>query len=218
VEEQLGRALRESADARAENRSLKSENDRLRDDVERLTRDLAEARNQVASLQSQFSSANSKLVETSSRVEAMERADRDRRDAEAKARAFSDLQSSLARLVTVKPTSNGFAAVLPDSFFVTNQKSLALKVKSKMDALGQTLAAHPDLLFIIEGHSDSRATAEDFAFGRAQSVADYIAAYGVPRANFKVESRGSTAPVSTGRSVAAKAANRRVEIIFVAPH
>jgi outer membrane protein OmpA-like peptidoglycan-associated protein len=218
VEEQLGRALRESADARAENRSLKSENDRLRDDVERLTRDLAEARNQVASLQSQFSSANTKLAETSSRVEAMERAERDRRDAEAKARAFSELQSSLARLVTVKPTSNGFAAVLPDSFFVANQKSLALKVKSKMDALGQTLAAHPDLLFIIEGHSDARATAEDFAFGRAQSVADYIAAYGVPRANFKVESRGSTSPVSTGRTVAARAANRRVEIIFVAPH
>ena len=217
VEEQLARALRESADARAENRSLRGENNRLRDDLDRATRELADARNQISSLQSQYSSTTAKLVETSSRIEAMERAEREKREAEARRRSFADLQTAVGRIVTVKPTPNGFVALLPDSFFVTNQTSLALKVKAKMDSLGQTLAAYPDVLFTIEGHSDTRAAADSFALGRAQAVADYIAAYGVARTSFKVESRGAMMPASTGRTAAARAANRRVEIVFIAP-
>jgi outer membrane protein OmpA-like peptidoglycan-associated protein len=217
AEEQLGRTMREAADARAENRSLRAENNRLQGDLEGLTRELADAKNQLAMLQSQYSSTNEKLFETSSRVEAMERAERERRNAEAARRAFADLQASIGRIVTAKPTPTGFVAVLPDNFFVTNKTTLALKVKAKMDALGQTLAAYPDVQFTIIGHSDARSGAEDFAFGRAQSVAEYIAAYGVPRASFKVESRGATEPLSTRKTLAAKAANRRVEIVFAAP-
>ena len=94
---------------------------------------------------------------------------------------------------------------------------LQLKSKAKMDALGQALAAHPDVTFIIEGHSDARADADNFAQGRAQAVAEYVAAFGVQRASMKVESRGSTVPLSTKRTLAARASNRRVEIVFVAP-
>jgi outer membrane protein OmpA-like peptidoglycan-associated protein len=217
AEEQLSRALREAADARAENRSLRNENERLRGEVSRLSQDLADSRTQIATLQAQFSSANSRLAETSSRVEAMERAEREKREAEARRREFADLQAAIARIVTVKPNGNGFVAVLPDSFFLPNQSSLALKVKAKMDALGQAIAAHPVAVFTIEGHSDARTTADSFALGRAQSVADYIAAYGVPSASFKVESRGSSAPLSSKKTLAARALNRRVEIVFVAP-
>jgi len=90
-------------------------------------------------------------------------------------------------------------------------------VKAKMDALGQTLAQHPDIIFTVEGHADERPTADAFALGRAQSVAEYIAAFGVSRTNFKVESRGATVPLAQGRTVAARATNRRVELVFVQP-
>ncbi len=216
-EEQLSRAMREAADARAEIRSLRSDNDRLQNEIDRLTRENRESRDIITRLQGQYESANTELSRTSSRVEAMERIERERREAEARRRDFADLQASLAKIVTVKPVGDAFIVVLPDSFFLPNQTSLALKVKAKMDAIGETIAAHKDVLFSIEGHSDAKPTAESFALGRAQSVADYIAAYGVSRTNFKVESRGATVPVSKGRTAAARSQNRRVEIVFAAP-
>ena len=86
-----------------------------------------------------------------------------------------------------------------------------------MDALGQAMAAHPDATFTVEGHSDPRPTAESFALGRAQAVADYIAAFLGSRTNFRVESRGATVPASSSKTQRGRAMNRRVEIVFVGP-
>ncbi|MEK6406261.1 MAG: OmpA family protein [Acidobacteriota bacterium] len=216
-QDQLDRVMREAADARAENRSLKSETDRLRNQADRLSQDLTEARGRVAELQSQYSSTNAKLNETSTRVEAMERAEREKQLAEGRRRDFAALQAGVAALITVKPSGNGFAATLSDSFFVLNQTTLHVRVKSKMDALARFIAAHADAAFSIESHSDSRPNADAFALGRAQAVADYLAALGVSRSSFRVESRGATIPVSARKTLAARAMNRRVELVFVAP-
>ncbi|HVF89019.1 MAG TPA: OmpA family protein [Blastocatellia bacterium] len=211
AEEQLARALREAADARAENRQLLAENSRLRREVEQSSTELTGARQRITSLESQFTSA-------SSRIEEIEKRDREKAEAETRRRNFSELQTALAKVGTVKPTADGFVLVLSDSYFVApNQTSLGKPVKAKMDALGSTLTAYPDIVFTIEGHSDARANAEAFALGRAQSVADYIAAYNVPRNNFRVESRGSSVPASSGKTLRARALNRRVEIVFISP-
>jgi outer membrane protein OmpA-like peptidoglycan-associated protein len=217
AQDQLDRVMREAADARAENRSLRSENDRLRSEVSRLSQDLAEARGRISDLQAQYSSASAKLNETSSRVEAMERAEREKQLAEARRREFASLQAGVAALATIRPTGTGFIATLSDWFFVPNQTTLHVRAKSKMDALGNLLAAHRDATFVIEGHSDARRDADSFAMGRAQAVADYLAALGVSRTNFKIESRGASVPVSTGKTAAARAMNRRVELIFIGP-
>lgn len=217
AQDQLDRVMREAADARAENRSLRSENDRLRNDVDRLNQDLTEARGRISDLQSQYSSTTARLSETSSKVEAMERAEREKQQAEARRRDFASLQSSVAAIVTVKPSGNGFVVTLPDSFFVPNLTTLHLRAKAKMDALGSVIAAHRDAAFSIEGHSDARANADSFALGRAQAVADYLAALGVSRTSIRVESRGSTVPISTRKTLAARAMNRRVELVFVGP-
>jgi OOP family OmpA-OmpF porin len=86
-----------------------------------------------------------------------------------------------------------------------------------MDSLASVIAAHRDATFIIEGHSDSRPNAEGFALARAQAVADYLAALGVPRSSFRVESRGATAPISAKKTIAGRATNRRVELVFISP-
>ncbi|HZM91511.1 MAG TPA: OmpA family protein [Blastocatellia bacterium] len=217
AQDQLDRVMREAADARAENRSLRSENDKLSRQVDRLNQDLTDARGRIADLQSQYSSTTARLTETSSRVEAMERAEREKQQAEARRRDFATLRSGVAALATIKPSGNGFIATLPDAFFVPNQTALQLRVKAKMDALANLIAANRDAVFTIEGHADARPNADDFALGRAQSVADYLGALGVPRSNFKVESRGATIPISTRKTVAARATNRRVELVFVGP-
>jgi outer membrane protein OmpA-like peptidoglycan-associated protein len=216
-DEQLGKAMREAAEAKVENRYLQNDNDRMREENERLTKELAQAKGQVNSLQNQISSQNAKLEDATTRFESLQKQEREKQLAEQRRKDFQALQSSLSSIVTVKSNGNGFIALLPDNFFVTNQTSLALRAKAKIDALGQALAAHPDAVFTIEGHSDIRSTAEEFAMGRAQAVADYVAALGVSRTNFKVESRGASMPVSTAKSVAAKAQNRRVQLVFVAP-
>jgi len=217
AQDQLDRVMREAADARAENRSLRSENDRLRGQVDRLNQDLTDARGRISDLQSQNSSYTTKLNETSSRVEAMERAEREKQQAEARRRDFAALQAGIAGLATVKPSANGFIATLSDTFFVPNQTALQLRAKSKMDSLANLIAAHRDAVFTIESHTDARPNADGFALGRAQAVADYLAALGVPRSSFRVESRGATVPMSTGKTLAARAMNRRVELVFLGP-
>jgi outer membrane protein OmpA-like peptidoglycan-associated protein len=215
--DQLDRALREGADARSENRQLKSENQRLRDDVDRLTQELSTARATIGDLQGQASSATARLSEIERAERDRQQAERERQQAEARRRDFETLRAAASTVVKVKPSGSGFIATLPDSFFVPNQATLALRVKAKIDELARIISGHPDAVFTIEGHSDTRANADGFALGRAQAVADYIAALGVTRTNFRVESRGASVPVSTGRTLAAKAANRRVELVFVGP-
>jgi outer membrane protein OmpA-like peptidoglycan-associated protein len=217
TEDQLNRALRDAAESRAENRTLQAEIDRLRSDNDRMSRDLADARAQLTGMQSQVSAANSKAAEEASRAAAVERAERERHEAEAKRRDFAELQGGLSRILTVKPYGSGFIAVLPDSFFVYNKTDLALRIKGKMDSLGQMLAAHPDVAFTIQGYSDTRPTADSFAMGRAQAVADYILALGVARQNVKVDSQGDSSPVSRGKTAQARALNRRVELVFMLP-
>ena len=218
AQDQLDRVMREAADERAENRVLKSDNDRLKEQVDRLSRDLSDARNRLNDLQSQYSSTNAQLNATSSRVEAMERAEREKQQAETRRSDFAALQAAIAGLANVKASSNGFTATLPDTFFVPNQTTLHIRVKSRMDALASVIAAHRDASFIIEGHSDARPNADGFALARAQAVADYIAALGVSRSSFRVESRGATAPISIKKTVAARATNRRVELVFIGPN
>src|SRR5262249_44278791 len=116
-----------------------------------------------------------------------------------------------------KPVANGFVAVVPDSMFIPNQVGLHMRAKEKMDLLGQALASHKDIVFTIEGHCDARPNADDFAMRRAQAVADYIAAFGISSGNYRVETHGASMPVSTKRTVAAKASNRRVELVFTNP-
>lgn len=217
--EQLDRVMRESADARAENRQLRNDNDRLRSEVARLNQSLNDAQATIQNLQSQNSAASARLDENTSRLAAIERAERERRESETRRRSFEELRVALSSVLTIKPTANGFVAVLPDNLFIPNQATLHLRAKAKMDALGQALAAHKDVaVFTIEGHSDARPSADDFAQGRAQAVADYVAAFNLSSTNFKVESRGASVPLSTKRTVAAKAMNRRVELIFVSPN
>lgn len=218
VEDQLSRALRDAAEAKADNRSLQTENDRLRGEVDRLDRELVAARSQITTLQSQFSSANARLTATSERVEAMERAERERIEAATRRRDFANLQSAVSSVVAAKPSGTGFIAVLPDNFFVVNRTTLALRVKAKMDALAQAIAAYPTATFVVEGHSDKRPNADNFALGRAQAVADYLIALGVPASNVKVESRGANVPASSSKTARGRAQNRRVQLVFAGPN
>lgn len=217
-EDQMARTLRDLTDAKAESRSARDENARLNAEIARLRQELTAAREEINNLRAQNSTATARLSDAASRLDSLERTEKERQATEARKRDFEALRAELAGFLNVKSSGGGFTAVLPDSFFVANQTSLALKVKAQMDKLGQILASHPDVRFVIESHCDSRAAAESFSAARAQSVADYIAAYGVSQSNFRIEARGSTVPVASNKTVRGKSANRRVELVFSGPH
>jgi outer membrane protein OmpA-like peptidoglycan-associated protein len=210
AEDQLNRALREAAEAKAEINLLRQENERLRAENDRLNHELQDARSRMADV-------NARLSETTSRLEAMERAEREKREAEARRRQLATLQSLLSQIVATKPSGDGFIAVLPDSFFVAGKTDLALRIKPKIAQLAKALAAYPGVRFTIVGHSDPRRAAEAEALGRAQAVGDYLAALGVSRSNFKVESRGDTEPIASNKTLRGRAMNRRVELVFASP-
>src|SRR5262249_34143027 len=216
-EDQLSRALREAADARAENRSLQSQIDQMRAENDRLNRDLSDARARLNDLQSQYSTTAVKLNEERTRADAMAKAERDRREAEARRQDFASLSGVLASICTGKAKGDGVGAGLPGGVVSANRTALALSAKAKMDALARAIAAHSDVRFTIEGNCDARAAADSFAMGRAQSVADYIIAVGVSAASFKVVSQGDSVPVSSNKTLRGRAANRRVELVFVGP-
>ncbi len=79
------------------------------------------------------------------------------------------------------------------------------------------LQAHPELTKIrVIGHSDDTGPAElnlTLSRSRARNVATYLTEHGVPAEKVEVRGVGSAQPVSSGTDDAARAKNRRVEIV-----
>ncbi|HYM00872.1 MAG TPA: OmpA family protein, partial [Blastocatellia bacterium] len=183
-EDQLNRSMREAADLRAQNHTLQNENDDLKGDNEKLSKQLAGAQAQIATLQGQLSDASSKLSTEATRAAAAERDIRETKEAENRRRDFDRFRTDLSAILTVKPSSDGFAATIPDSYFLANRTELNRRVKEKMDEIGKLLADHPNVKFTVQGYWDASANAEILGLGRAKAVGDYIAAFGIPKDSF----------------------------------
>ena len=213
-EDQLNRSMREAADLRAQNHNLQGENEDMRAENERLSKQLASAQAQVSTLQSQLNDESSKLSNEASRAEAAENAARETKEAENRHRDFDKLRADLSGILSVKPSADGFVATIPDSFFLPSRTELNRRVKAKMDELGKIISDHPRTRFTVEGYWDAGANAEIFGLGRAKAVGDYIAAFGIPKENFEVNSGGDTNLISRSRTIRGRALNRRVELVF----
>lgn len=77
----------------------------------------------------------------------------------------------------------------------------------------QVLQANPQIRVQLEGHCDSRGTAEyNLALGsrRAQAVYDLLVSYGMPASRLETISYGEEVPLDPNENEAAWAKNRRV--------
>jgi len=112
--------------------------------------------------------------------------------------------------------------VSTETFFVTNSTELSRKAKSVLAAIGPVLAAD-DHSLSIEGHADYRptdgqrfATNWELSAGRATSVLrNLVEVRGVEATRTKAVGFGSTRPIANGKSNAALAKNRRVDIVVL---
>ncbi len=103
------------------------------------------------------------------------------------------------------------------SGFPRNLSRLNNVDKACLDDVASRLRADPRARVVVIGHADSKERyPEVIARKRAEAIKDYLVKErGVEDARISVRSAGSSKPVDTGTSAAARAKNRRVEVVFV---
>lgn len=111
-------------------------------------------------------------------------------------------------------------SILPDSSIVLNniyfefdKSQLLPESYSVLDYLFQQLQKYPDLLIVIEGHTDNMGTFEynmNLSVARAGAVVDYLLQKGLSEDRVTYEGFGYTRPVSDNRDETGRQLNRRV--------
>ncbi|MDP9415124.1 MAG: OmpA family protein [Pseudomonadota bacterium] len=102
--------------------------------------------------------------------------------------------------------------------FAFNRFDIQPQFRPTLDQVAQTLAAYPQTLIDIYGHTDnvgSDAYNQTLSENRARSVADYVAARGVQAPRMATQGFGETQPIADNATDAGRAQNRRVEIRIV---
>ena len=87
-----------------------------------------------------------------------------------------------------------------------------------LDRLASLVVSRPDILVVVRGHTDSTggpAVNGPLSVRRAQVVAEYLAAHGVPSGQLQVAGLGADAPVADNATAEGRRANRRSEITTV---
>ncbi|MGE3540278.1 MAG: OmpA family protein [Candidatus Tectimicrobiota bacterium] len=104
--------------------------------------------------------------------------------------------------------------------FDFDKATLRPEARQQLGVVLQALKEQPNLQTHIVGHTDSvgsDAYNVRLSQRRANSVATYLAAQGVPRAGTTVDWRGEREPVATNDTAEGRAQNRRVEITLSPP-
>ncbi len=102
------------------------------------------------------------------------------------------------------------------SGFPRNLARLTNVDKACLDDIATRLSGDPRSRVIVVGHADStERTPEVIARKRAEAVRDYLVGRGVDASRITTRSAAATRPAQTGTTAADRAANRRVEVIFV---
>jgi outer membrane protein OmpA-like peptidoglycan-associated protein len=89
--------------------------------------------------------------------------------------------------------------------------------QEKLNALAKTLAEHPEIKLVIDGHTDADGTVTynaSLGMRRAEAVKAYLQAQGAPvdRMTIVLRTFGECQPAQPNATVAGRAANRRAEI------
>lgn len=104
-------------------------------------------------------------------------------------------------------------------YFGSNQSVINTDTKNTLDKLVTVLTNYPDTNLFVDGHTDSDGTQEHnlkLSYARANAVADYLKAHGIPAARFTVKGEGELIPIADNSTAAGKAKNRRVELAIIA--
>ena len=88
---------------------------------------------------------------------------------------------------------------------------------NKMDELERDLAANPQALVLIEGHTDNVGPEEynkRLSLARAESVASVLKEHGYPN-EIRTKGMGFSSPIASNDTKEGRAQNRRVDVVLV---
>lgn len=132
-----------------------------------------------------------------------------RKQAEAAQQQLADLQA--------KQTDRGMVLTLGDVLFDTAKATLKPGADSIMDRVAAFMKSNEGTKVIVEGHTDSRGSAEynqQLSERRAEAVADALAFRGIDRSRVEPVGRGKDLPVASNDTPAGRQQNRRVDLVF----
>ncbi|HKT74205.1 MAG TPA: OmpA family protein [Steroidobacteraceae bacterium] len=129
---------------------------------------------------------------------------------------LANAQQQLADL-QAKQTDRGVVVTLGDVLFDTGLATLKPGADLALDRLAVFLKQNPQTRVVIEGHTDSRGSAqynEQLSQRRADAVARALTMRNVPADRYEAVGRGKDFPVASNDTAAGRQQNRRVEIVF----
>ena len=88
---------------------------------------------------------------------------------------------------------------------------------NKMDEVKKLIAANPDAVIVIVGHTDNigpKAYNDRLSVERAKAVAAELAKQGYPN-EVRIEGMGSSSPIASNDTEEGRARNRRVDVVLV---
>ncbi len=109
----------------------------------------------------------------------------------------------------------GATLVLEGVYFETGKAVLKPESQSALDRVAESLTGNPEVKVEIGGHTDntgSKATNVRLSAARANAVRDYLIGKGVDAGRLTAKGYGPDKPVADNKTVAGRAANRRVEL------
>ena len=102
--------------------------------------------------------------------------------------------------------------------FPINSYQIQPQFYTTLDQVSQTLAAYPQTLVDVYGHTDPSGGDQiniPLSQNRAEAVADYLGRRGVAPARIATQGFGSSRPIADNSTETGRAQNRRVEIRIV---
>ncbi len=107
--------------------------------------------------------------------------------------------------------------VYEDVYFKKGSYRLQPEARAILKRKADFLKNYPDVLVIIEGHTDERGSREtNIAFGdrRAGEVKSFLIREGIARSRLIPVSYGKERPIDTGKTEKARTKNRRVHFVI----
>ncbi len=201
-------ARKEADEARKQQQELR----KAKAEAERAARIAGEERLNARQIMRQAQEESAKLVLL--RRQALDDADRARRDAEESRRR---MQLALSRVAETRETARGFIVSLPDILFDSGRASLRPKAREVLSRVAGILLVAPECPISIEGHTDSVGSEESnhrLSEQRARSVRDYLVEAQIPAALITTKGFGESLPVARNSTPQGRQRNRRVELVI----
>jgi outer membrane protein OmpA-like peptidoglycan-associated protein len=165
----------------------------------------------LAHSQGQLAEAAQRKTQTEATL-AMEQAARG--GAEKNAREATEALAKLA----AKEEARGTVITLSGSvLFATNEAMLLPGARERLDQVADALATKRGRAVTVEGHTDSRGTAQHnlaLSQRRAEAVRSHLMSRGSPPDKIEARGMGMERPVKGNESAEGRANNRRVEIVI----